>query len=96
MRLTRAVTHVRLCDANHAKIAALDALIETYLRLCQQYTTSTRHRSARIQSRTRTPLHALRLRSRSASNTLPSSRRQTSPSLDTPTTREHLSSIWTS
>jgi hypothetical protein len=26
MRLTRAVTHSRLCDANHAKIATLDAL----------------------------------------------------------------------
>ena len=39
MRLTRAVTHIRLCDANHAKIAALDALVAEYLRLCQQYTT---------------------------------------------------------
>jgi hypothetical protein len=36
MRLTRAVAHIRLCEANHAKIAALDALA---LRLCQQYTT---------------------------------------------------------
>jgi hypothetical protein len=26
MRLTRAVTHIRLCDANYTKIAALDAL----------------------------------------------------------------------
>ena len=40
MRLTRAVTHIRLCDANHAKIAALDALAADYLRLCQAYTTS--------------------------------------------------------
>jgi hypothetical protein len=39
MRLTRAVTHIRLCDANHAKIAALDALAAEYLRLCQHYTT---------------------------------------------------------
>ena len=39
MRLTRAVTHIRLCEANHAKIAALDALAEEYLRLCQAYTT---------------------------------------------------------
>src|SRR5215813_6783549 len=39
MRLTRAVTHVCLCDANHAKIEALDALAADYLRLCQQYTT---------------------------------------------------------
>ena len=39
MRLTRAVTHIRLCDANHAKIAALDALAAEYLRLCQAYTT---------------------------------------------------------
>ena len=26
MFLTRAVTHIRPCDVNHAKIAALDAL----------------------------------------------------------------------
>ena len=26
MRLTRAVTHIRLCDANHTKIEVLDAL----------------------------------------------------------------------
>jgi hypothetical protein len=39
MRLTRAVTHIRLCEANHAKIATLDALAAEYLRLCQQYTT---------------------------------------------------------
>jgi Putative transposase DNA-binding domain/Probable transposase len=38
MRLTRAVTHIRLCDANHAKIEALDALAAEYRRLCQQYT----------------------------------------------------------
>ena len=39
MRLTRAVTHIRLCAANHAKIGALDTLATEYLRLCQQYTT---------------------------------------------------------
>jgi len=39
MRVTRALTHIRLCDANHAKIAVLDALATAYLRLCQQYTT---------------------------------------------------------
>jgi hypothetical protein len=39
MLLTRAVTHIRLCDINHAKIAALDALAAEYLCLCQQYTT---------------------------------------------------------
>jgi hypothetical protein len=39
MRLTGAVTHIRLCDANHAKIAALEALAAEYLRLCQAYTT---------------------------------------------------------
>lgn len=30
MRLTRAVTHIHLCDANHAKIAALDVLAAAY------------------------------------------------------------------
>jgi hypothetical protein len=39
MRLTRAVTHIRLCDVNHAKIEALDALATEYLWLCQTYTT---------------------------------------------------------
>ncbi len=39
MRLTRAVTHIHLCDANHAKIEALDALAAEYLRLCQAYAT---------------------------------------------------------
>src|SRR5260370_618082 len=39
MRLTHAVTHIRLCDANHAKIEALDALAMDYQSLCQQYTT---------------------------------------------------------
>jgi hypothetical protein len=40
MRLTRAVTHMRLCDANRTKIEALDALATEYLRLCQQDTPS--------------------------------------------------------
>jgi putative transposase-like DNA-binding protein len=39
MRLTRAVTHIRLCDVNSAKLAALDALAVAYLQLCQRYTT---------------------------------------------------------
>ncbi len=39
MRLTRAVAHIRLCNANHAKITALDALAADYLQLCQAYTT---------------------------------------------------------
>jgi hypothetical protein len=39
MRLTRAVTHIRLTDTNHAKIAALDAVAATYMALCQQYMT---------------------------------------------------------
>jgi hypothetical protein len=39
MRLTRAVTQIRLCEANDPKIAALDALAAEYLGLCQQYTT---------------------------------------------------------
>ena len=39
MKLTRAVTHIRLCAANHAKVAALDALAAEYIALCQQYVT---------------------------------------------------------
>jgi hypothetical protein len=39
MRLTHAVTPIHLGDANHAKIAALDALAAEYLRRCQEYTT---------------------------------------------------------
>jgi hypothetical protein len=39
MRLTRAVTHIRLCAANDAKVAALDALAAESMALCQQYVT---------------------------------------------------------
>lgn len=39
MRLTRAVTHIRLCAVNDAKVAALDALAAEYRALCQQYVT---------------------------------------------------------
>lgn len=39
MRFSRAITPIRITDANHAKIAALDALAGEYLRLCQEYTT---------------------------------------------------------
>ncbi len=37
--LTKAVTHIRLGEVNAGKLAALDALAETYLALCQQYVT---------------------------------------------------------
>jgi hypothetical protein len=37
--ITRAVTHIRLCAANDAKMATLDALAEEYKALCQQYVT---------------------------------------------------------
>ena len=40
MRLMRAVTPIRLCEANHAKLATLDALATEYMGLCQRYTTS--------------------------------------------------------
>jgi hypothetical protein len=39
MKLTRAVTHIRLCDVNDAKMAALDTLAAEYKALCQQYVT---------------------------------------------------------
>ena len=39
MRLTRAVTHIRLCDANDAKIAALDAVAAQFMALTQRYVT---------------------------------------------------------
>ena len=37
--ITRAVTHIRLHDVNTGKLAALDAVAEVYLPLCQQYVT---------------------------------------------------------
>jgi Putative transposase DNA-binding domain len=37
--ITRAVTHIRLEGINPGKLAALDALVEVYLALCQQYVT---------------------------------------------------------
>jgi hypothetical protein len=35
--LTRAITHIRLGDANDAKVAALDAVAAEYTALCQRY-----------------------------------------------------------
>lgn len=35
MRVTRAITHIRLCDANDAKIAALDAVAVEFMALTQ-------------------------------------------------------------
>jgi hypothetical protein len=37
--LTKALTHIRLIEANPGKLAALDALALVYLSLCQQYVT---------------------------------------------------------
>ncbi|HEX5546596.1 MAG TPA: transposase [Ktedonobacterales bacterium] len=39
MRLTRAVTNIRLCAANDAKVQALDAVAAEFKALCQQYVT---------------------------------------------------------
>ena len=39
MRVTRAVTHIRLCAVNDAKVAALDAMSAEYIALCQHYVT---------------------------------------------------------
>ncbi len=38
-QITKAVTHIRLIEANPSKLAALDALAPVYLALCQQYVT---------------------------------------------------------
>src|SRR5437660_6054919 len=38
-RITKAVTHIRLIEANPGKLAALDQLAPVYLALCQQYVT---------------------------------------------------------
>jgi hypothetical protein len=38
-RITKAVTHIRLQEANSGKLAAFDALAPVYLALCQQYVT---------------------------------------------------------
>jgi hypothetical protein len=40
MRLTRALTHIRLADANPGKLAQLAALADEYMWLCQQYVTA--------------------------------------------------------
>ena len=37
--LTHAITHIRLHNANRSKLAALNAVVDVYLPLCQQYTT---------------------------------------------------------
>jgi len=38
-RITKAVTHIRLLEANAGKLAALDTLAPAYLALCQRYVT---------------------------------------------------------
>lgn len=40
MKLTHAITHIRIADANASKLAQLDALAAEYMRLCQDYTTA--------------------------------------------------------
>jgi transposase len=40
MPITRAITHIRLSDANTGKLEQLDALAVEYLRLCQHYVTA--------------------------------------------------------
>jgi transposase len=40
MRLTRAITHIRLRDANSGKLAQLDTLADSYIRLCRAYVTA--------------------------------------------------------
>jgi transposase len=40
MKLTRAITHIRLSDANAGKLVQLDALAAEYMQLCQQYATA--------------------------------------------------------
>ena len=40
MKLTYAITHIRLSDPNTSKLAQLDALADAYLHLCQAYTIS--------------------------------------------------------
>src|SRR6266567_3600531 len=37
--VTRALTHIRLCEVNQVKLDALDAMAPVYLSLCQQYVT---------------------------------------------------------
>jgi hypothetical protein len=39
MKLTRAVTHIRLCAKNDAKVAALDEAAAEYMVLSQQFVT---------------------------------------------------------
>lgn len=37
--ITKAVSHIRLTEANAGKLAALDELAPVYLSLCQEYVT---------------------------------------------------------
>ncbi|GEM_PF-5298830 len=47
-RLTRAITRIRLIEANPGKLAALDDLAPVYLDLCQQYVTLCAQRGATL------------------------------------------------
>ena len=46
--ITRAVTHIRLIEANSGKLDALDQLATTFQALCQQYVTSCAQRGATL------------------------------------------------
>ena len=48
-RLTKAITHIRLIEANPGKLAALDDLAPAYLALCQQYVTLCAQRLSKVQ-----------------------------------------------
>jgi hypothetical protein len=83
MKLTRAVTHIRLCAVNDAKVAALDALAAEYMGLCQQYVTLF---CAEAEPNGYAD-PASPARSHSAGNASPSSRRLVLPGLGAPTTK---------
>jgi hypothetical protein len=61
-RITKAVTHIRLLEANSGKLAALDALVPVYLSLCQQYVT--RFCSEEAPDKFRAPVFATQLSER--------------------------------
>ncbi len=40
MEITKAITHIRLEEANSTKLALLDSLAATYMKLVQKYVTT--------------------------------------------------------
>ena len=89
--LTRAVTHIRLIEANPGKLEVLDQLIAVYLPLCQQYVSLLCTQEADPD---KFAIPSLRPSSPTACIESSYSRRQASPDPGAPTDKPPTMPIW--